>query len=141
MANKKMNYEGLAYYGAKGSTAATNLTNCRDITYNITTSRGETTVRGDSTTPPIESWNVTKRIASVELTLVFDTSDASFASMMTAAAAGTAVAIRTKSYSSGLGFDGDVTLEVGRPFPLDGEQVVTFTCFPNADDRAPTLNS
>ena len=136
-----MAFEGLAYYGAKGATAATNLTNCRDITYNITTEKGDTTVRGDSTVPPIHTDNVTQRVASIELTLLYDSSDASFTSMETAATGGTAVAIRTRSYASGKGYDGDVTLEMGRPFPLAGEQVVTFTCFPNGDDRTPSLNA
>lgn len=141
MANVKMGFEGLAYYGVKGSAAGTNLTNCRDITYNLTTERGDTTVRGDSTTVPIETSNVTKRVASIELTLVYDSTDSSFTSMETAAAAGTAVAIKTLSYSSGKGFNGDCTLEMSRPFPLNGEQVVTFTCYPNRDDRTPQLNS
>lgn len=142
MANKKMNFEGLAYYGASGTTASTNLTNCRDITYNITHERGETTVRGDSTVPPIVTESVAARIAEIELTLVYDSSDASFTAMETAAGAGTAVAIKTKSYSSGKGFDGDVTLEMSRPFPLKGEQVVTFKCTPTLDGgRAPSLNT
>lgn len=142
MANKKMGFEGLAYYGSAGGTASTNLTNCRDITYNIEHEKGETTVRGDSTIAPIKTESSVTRVASIELTLVYDSSDASFTAMETAAAAGSAVAIRTKSYSSGKGYDGDCILDIGRPFPLNGEQVVTFTCTPTLDgNRTPSLNA
>lgn len=137
----KMGFEGLIYYGVAGSTAATQLTNNRDITYNMTTEKGNTTVRGTGASPPIQTESVTLRVASIEFTQLnkADADDASLASMKTAAYGGTVIALRTKDYSAGKGFDGDVILEVSHPYLLAGEQVVTFTAVPTYATRAPSL--
>jgi hypothetical protein len=142
MANKRQGYEGIAYFGAAGAQASSQLLNVRDIDYQLTHNRGRTTVRGDSTAPPIDTESVTVRIAAIEVTVVFDSTDASVLAMIQHAANGTAFALRTKSYASGLGYDGDVTAECGRPFPLDSEQLITFNCRPTLDGaRTPLLNS
>lgn len=141
MPNKRMGYEGIVYYGAAGVTAATQLLNVRDFNEDGTNSRGNTTVRGDSSGPPADTESVTKRVKNIEVTVVFDSTDASVIAMINHANAGTAFALRSKSHASGTGFDGDVTAEVSRPYPLEGEQVVTFQCHPSLDGaRAPLFN-
>ena len=136
----KMGFEGLVYYGAAGSTAATQLQNTGDINYVLSHERGDSTVRGDSSAPPIKTESVTARVAAVEFQMKNYASDTSLEAIRVASAAGTAVAIRTKDHSAGKGFDGDCHVEVSHPYPLAGEQVVTITCTPTRDGgRMPSL--
>lgn len=139
MAATYMGFEGLIYYGAEGSTAATLLENCVDISYEITTETGDTTVRGDSTTPPINTSEVTARVASITFSMRNVASDASLEALRTAAAAGTRVAIRTKDHAAGKGFDGDCHLSVTNGKPLRGEQTLEFTATPSRHNRVPSL--
>ena len=139
MSNVKMGYEGLLYYGTAGSTATTLLENVRDITLNLEVERGDTTVRGDSTSIPIKTEDVTLLTVGLEFTMINDITDTELALMMTAAAAGTGVALRGKDYASGKGPDSDFTLSVGAPWELAGEQVLTFTAVPSrSNGRAPS---
>lgn len=139
MANVKMGFEGLLYYGAAGSTASTLLENTKDITINMEVERGDTTVRGTSTSPPIKTEDVTQRMVGIEFVMINDITDTSFAALMTAAAAGTGVALRGKDHTSGKGPDADFTLSVSAPWPLNGEQAITFTASPSRSyGRAPT---
>lgn len=141
----RMAFEGQAFYGAAGATATTELTNCRDITYELEVEKGDTTVRGTQASPaapPIKTEKVTIRSVSIEVTMLYDSADTNLAAMLTAAFGGLAWALRTKDYASGVGFNGDVTSSVSRPFPLNGEQVITFTCTPTRDEgRDPTLHA
>lgn len=140
MANVKQGFEGLLYYGAAGATATTLLQNCKDITLSQDVERGNTTVRGDSTTPPIETQDVTIRKMQIEFTMINDITDTSFAALNTAAGSGAGVALRLKDYASGKGPDADFTLSKSAPFPLNGEQAVTFTAVPSrAYGRSPTM--
>lgn len=138
MAIKRMGFEGKLYYGVAGSTASTEVTNSRDITYNLTTDKGDTTGR-DSGSPPIETMRVTIRKISISFTMLNKASDATLASLLAAAYAGTAVALRTKDHSTGSGFDGDVILEVNQGKPLRGEQTYEFTAVPTEENRTPSL--
>lgn len=129
-ANQKMGFEGILYYGTAGSTASTQLTNVRDITITRDVERGDTTVRGTSAGPPIKTSHVSTRAVNIEVTMLNDSTDASLEAMRVAAAEGYAVALRGKDYASGKGPDGDYTMSESEPWPLNGEQVVTFTCEP-----------
>jgi hypothetical protein len=74
--------------------------------------------------------------------MVNDSTDTNFEALRVAAAAGTAVALRGKDYSSGKGPDADFTLSMSAPWPLQGEQVVTFTATPTrGSGRTPSLYS
>jgi len=136
----KMGFEGEIYYGAKGGTASTKLTNSRDITESFDIEEGDTTVRGAGTSPPIKTSRVTARSYSIEWTMLNNTTDTSLTALIAAAVAGTAVAVRTKSYSSGLGYDGDMNISYKQGVPVAGEQTFQFTGKPNAEDRDPQLN-
>lgn len=134
----KMGYEGMLYYGTAGSTATTLLTNCQDIKFDLDVERGKTTVRGTSTTPPVKTASVTALVVGIEWTMINDISDTAFAALKTAVGTGAGVALRAKDYSGGKGPDADFTLKMSNPFPLEGEQAVTFTAEPSRDyGRAP----
>ncbi len=141
MPDKKMGYEKVLYYGTAGSQAATQLTIIRDVTYNTTTEKGETTANGDGNAPPIVTERVTARSVELTFDMINDSANASLASMIAAARAGTTVALYYKDYSTGKGFDGDVILEVENGAPYKGEQTYSFTARPNDDDRTPSLNA
>lgn len=141
MGTTKMGFEGKIFQGAKGSTAATEIENSQDISYNLETEDGETTVRGTGSAPPIETSRVVKRIVSIEWTMLNKTTDTSLTALLTAAFAGTPVAIRTKAHSTGTGFDGDCYLKVRHGKPLGGAQTYEFTAKPTDDEgRAVFLN-
>lgn len=137
---KRMGFEGKIYYGAQGSTAATEITNSRDITESFGTGKGETTTRGDGSAPPIETFQVTSRTYSIKWQMTEKSDDTTLAALKAAAVAGTPVAIRTKSYSSGTGIDMDVILEVENGKPYKGEATLDFTGTPNDDNRTPQFN-
>lgn len=140
MANQKMGFEGILYYGAPGSTAATQITNCKDITISRDVERGNTTVRGDSSVAPIETEHVTLRKLQVEFTMLNDSTDTTLEALRVAVATGAGVALRGKDYSSGKGPDADFTLSQSDPWTLNGEQAITFTAVPTrAYGRAPEI--
>jgi hypothetical protein len=135
----KMGFEGKIYYGAGGATGTTEIGNSRDIQYNLDVDRGDTTVRGTAGTPPIKTSRVVAFGVSIEWTMLVKTDDTTLESLRTAAAAGTAVAIRTKDYAAGKGFDGDCELSVKHGKPLGGEQTLVFTAEPTDEVRAVSL--
>lgn len=127
MGNHLMGFEGQLFVGGAGSTATNLLENCRDIAISRGVTRGNTTSRGDSSAPPIETADVASRKVGIEFTMLNDKTDAHLETLRQAAAGGTAVALRGKDYSAGKGPDGDYTLEMSEPWNLNGEQVITFT--------------
>lgn len=126
-------FEGQALYGVAGSTASTLLENCRDITYNVEAEYGDTTVRGDGSVVPIQTQSKTLRTMSIEITMLHDDIDTAFQALQSAAGGSSPVAIRTRSYASGMGFDGDCHVGMGNPYPMNGEQLTTFTLTPTRD--------
>jgi hypothetical protein len=139
MAVKKMGFEGLIYYGAAGSTAATQITNSQDITISYDNEEGETTVRGSGSSVPIKTSRVTAKGVSIEWTMLVKTDDSTLEALRVAEAAGNPVALRLKDNSAGKGFDGDVILNMQHGLPLKGEQTIKFTAKPNDDSRTPSL--
>lgn len=140
MAVKKVGFEGEIYYGVAGSTAATKITNSRDITETTDKEEGETTVRGSGSSPPIKTARVTGLTYTLDFQMIEKTDDTTLTALRAAASTGAPVAIRTRSHSSGLGYDGDVILNCKRGIPLKGEQTYDFSCTPNDDLRTPQLN-
>lgn len=136
----KMGFEGQFLIGTAGSTASTLMENTRDITEGWEHETGDTTVRGDGTDRPIGTGDVTRRNYTLEVTVLYDTSDTGVQDLIEAASTGDAIAIRTKDYASGKGVDADATCAASRPMPLAGEQVITFTFTLNrGHGRAPQL--
>ena len=139
--NIKMGFEGQILFSATpGATATTLLENVKDANYNLEVEKGNTTVRGDGTEPPIETEDVTIRKVTIDFTMIKDTTDTALEALLTALYAGTGVAIRMKDYSAGKGFDGDCTGTVGRGKPLNGEQTLQINLTPcRSYGRAPQL--
>jgi len=134
---QKMGFQGEIFSGVAGNEGGTRLTNSRDINYDIDTEEGETTVRGDGSAPPMVTSDVTGIILGIEFTMVVDDTDTALAALMAAASIGGLVAIRTKDYQAGKGFDGDCHLKVKNGKPLKGEQTKVFTAKPSRRLRAP----
>lgn len=141
MAVKKQGFEGILLYGVAGSTAATQVTNSRDISETIDIEEGSTTIRGTGASPPINTSRVTGLTYSLDWQMIDKSDDTTLTALKAAAVAGTPVAIRTKSYASGTGFDGDMILKFKKGTPLKGEQTYDFTGMPNDDNRTPLLNA
>ena len=135
----KMGFEGHTYYGVAGSTASTEITNIRDVTFTFDPERAETTVKGDGV-PALKTEEVVAVAVSMEWTMLNKTTDASLEALRVAAAAGNPVAIRMIDKAAGKGFDGDVSLAVEVGTPYKGEQTLKFTATPTEQsDRAPQL--
>jgi hypothetical protein len=140
MANQKMGFEGQLFIGTAGAQATTTITNAQDISYNLDHEKGNTTVRGDGSAIPIQTESVTLRTVSIEWTMIHDTTDTDLETIRSAAYAGSSLAIRTKDYASGKGFDGDCTISVQDGRPLAGEATLQFTATPTLDNgRTPQL--
>ena len=140
MAAKKMGFEGLIYQGVPGSTAASLIENSRDITESFDIGEGDTTVRGAGTSPPIETSRVTSRKFGIEWQMTEKSDDTILIALKAAAIAGTPVAIRTKAFSTGTGYDGDMNIKFKKGKPLKGEQTLDFSGTPNDDYRTPQLD-
>lgn len=138
--NTKMGFEGLLYYGVAGATGATQITNSRDITISNTLEKGSTTVRGDGSGPVLNAERVTAQTHQLTFQMVNKADDTTLTALLTAAAAGTPVALRGKDYAAGKGPDFDYILEFSNGQPYKGEQTYDFTCSPTDEaDRIPTL--
>ena len=138
---KKMGYQGLIYYGVKGSTAATQILNCVDVTYENSVSTGSTTARGDGSTVPIETGEAVSLDGKLTFNMIVDDSDAVLVALLAAARTGLAVALRYIRASGLLGLDADCIISAKEGAPLNGEQTIDFTVEKlSASDRAPVLN-
>ena len=137
----KSGYQGIIYYGAAGSTAATQLTNVEDLNYNVEPEKVETTVRGDGSAVPVKIEDVVALGATITWAMFHKASDTALTALIAASRTGAAVAIRTKAYSSGLGFDGDCTLSISHEMTLKGQSKFNFTATPtDSGGRTPSLN-
>jgi hypothetical protein len=78
---------------------------------------------------------------TITWSMLLKTGDTTLTALLAAARTGAAVALRTKSYTSGLGFDGDCTLGVTHEMTLKGQSKFNFTAEATDDEgRAPQLN-
>ena len=135
----KMGFEGLAYYGVKGSTAATLISNRVDITFDVDPQMAPTTVAGLGVLTPIETEGVATIKWSATIKMKNVANDGVLVALRSAAAAGGPVAIRMKDYASGKGYDGDCNVKESFGGSLNGEQTFDFTFTPNGDLRTPQL--
>ncbi len=139
---KKMGYQGLIYYGAKGSTATTQILNCVDVNYENSVSTGSTTARGTGSTVPIETGEATALEGKLTFNMIVDTGDTVLIALLAAARTGLAVALRYIRSSGLLGLDADCIISSKEGAPLNGEQTVDITVEKlSASDRAPLLNA
>lgn len=131
----KLGPDGILYYGAAGSTAATVVTTIRDVTIKTDPTKADTSSR--------DSIMDTEQTVGLKVSIDFEMLNKSTNSVLTAllaaAAAGSAVALKTRDYSGGRGWDGDFTLSAENGQPYRGEQTYKFTATPSdASARVPT---
>jgi hypothetical protein len=130
---KRSGWERMVYRDTAGSAAATLITpNVVDVGMSNVPERWEATSRGDGTAVPKK----VERIACLvktpgPISMIYDENDTHMAALLTAADAGTAIAIKIIRRTGGATeFDGDVTLEYDAPGGLKEGQTVTFTLAP-----------
>lgn len=134
------------YRGTAGQKAATLVTNVKDVTLNLESGEADVTTRAT------QGWKAsaaTLKEASLEFTILYDTSDADFTAFQTAYFSNTPIALfisdgattgtGTSTTSSEHGLDADFsitgfTLEQ----PLEEAVSVKITAKPTASTRAPT---
>lgn len=136
MAKKLMGFEGKLYWGAAGSTAATELTIARDVSYTIEKEEGDVSDRGNIIN--------LKDVVGVNLGLQFDVNnkeaDTFISTARTAAVAGTAIALRTRDKASGWGIDGDFIIGIEESQELRAAQRIRITASPtDKDGRTPAF--
>lgn len=138
---KKMGYEGLLYYGAAGSTAATQITNCRDVKYDNTPVMGDTTVKGSGSSVPKKTARPVALEASLTWTMLNKSNDTTLTALLAAARTAAAVALRYIPHSGSTGLDADCYISVSNGVPIGGEQTFEFSVVGFEDvDRDPSFN-
>lgn len=120
---KRMGFEGKLYYGTAGSTAATELTIVRDVSYGFDAEYGDTSDRASI----INMSDVVGINFDIEFEVLNNDDNAFVATARAAAAAGTPLAIKTDDISSGWGVDGDFVFSLAEQQPLRDKQTIRFT--------------
>jgi hypothetical protein len=139
---KKMGYQGLLYYGTKGSTAATQVLRRVDATYDIDVETGSTTSAGDGTAVPINTGEATALTGQVTFNMIVDSNDAALVAMRAAAATGNPIALRFIAYTGTTGMDADCVIKITQGAPLKGEQTADIEVVAlSASLREPILNA
>jgi hypothetical protein len=136
----RMGYEAQLFTGTAGSTGASQVTNATDVDYNMDPERAPTTTRGTGVNVPVATSRVVELKPTITWKMLNKPADTLLAAFLAAAKTGAAVALRTKSFATGLGFDGDVTVGFKHGSPIKGEQVFEFTAEATEDEgRTPSL--
>ena len=132
----KLGMEAKAYFGAAGATAATELTNIKDLTLNLETGEADVTTRGN------QGWRATiatLKDGSVEFEMVWDSDDAGFAAIKTAYFTNTPLSLAILDCEGGEGLDADFSItNFSRNEPLEEAITVSVTAKPTYSTRAPT---
>lgn len=130
----KLGLEAKLFHGAAGTTAASEMTNVKDVTLTLET--GE----ADITTRAAEGWRATAatlKDASVEFEMVWDTEDAGFTAIKNSYFNAAPLALFV-SDGEGSGLDADfVVTSFSRSEPLEEALTVSVTCKPTLVNRAP----
>lgn len=134
MAKKRAGWERKLYVGTAGSTAATLVETATDVGLGKPKTFFETTTRGDGTSVPKKTEQVTQLAAEPTFTFLYKDSDAVQATIFAAEEAGTPLAIKIEAYASGeTEFDGDCYLEITASADMTGGRPVEVTCHPTDD--------
>jgi len=139
---KKMGYQGLLYYGTKGSTAATQVLQRVDATYDIDVETGSTTAAGNGVNVPINTGEATALTGQITFNMIVDSNDAALVAMRAAAATGNPIALRFVAFSGATGMDADCIIKITQGAPLKGEQTADIEVVAlSASLREPVLNA
>jgi hypothetical protein len=139
---KKMGYQGLLYYGTKGSTAATQITKRVDASFDIDVETGSTTSAGDGSAVPINTGEATALTGKITFNMIVDSNDSAIVALRAAAATGNPIALRFIAYTGLTGLDADCVIKITQGTPLKGEQTADIEVVAlSASLREPLLNS
>ena len=139
---KKMGYQGLLYYGTKGSTAATQVLKRVDATCDTDVEVGSTTSAGDGESVPINTGEATALTGTVTFNMIVDSDDAAVAAMVAAARTGNPIALRFVPFTGSTGLNADCVIKVTNGAPLKGEQTMDVEVVAlSASLREPLLNA
>lgn len=132
---KLMGFEGKILWGAAGSTGSTELTIVRDASYKFESTEADISDRA--------SIYDLVDVAGIKFSLEFEINNkqghAFIAALRAAQTAGTAIAIRTRDYSSGYGVDADFILSHDGNEPLRDAQRLKISMKPtDKNGRTPT---
>ena len=131
----KLGMDCKMYYGAAGSSAATEMTNVRDVTLNLETAEADVTTRGN------QGWRATVatlKEGSVEFEMIWDTDDVSFNAFKDAYFDKDPIAVKILDSDGGSGLDADfVVSNFSRNEPLEEAVTASVTIKPTYSTRAP----
>lgn len=132
---KRMGFEGKLYYGTAGSTAGTELTIARDVSYKFEPTKADISDRGSI----IDLMDVAGIAFSIEFEINNQDSNAFVALARAAASTGGAMAFKTLDKTSGWGVDGDFIVTEDESQALRDAQRLKFTLDPtDKAGRVPT---
>lgn len=122
------------FRGTSGTTAATEVTNVKDLTINLESGEADVTTRKTA------GWKATRstlKDASIEFGMLYDTEDADFTAFQGAYFAGTKLALFVTD-GDGNGMDADFSITgFTVEQPLEEAMTVSVTAKPAASTRAP----
>lgn len=126
MAKKRMGFEGLLLWGTAGSTADTELTDARDVSYNIEITAADISSRASI----IDIMDV----AGVQFTIEFEVNNPDSSSFVAAlraqSIAGGGLALLTADKAGGWGVDGDFIVSENENQALRDAQRISVTAQP-----------
>lgn len=132
---KRMGFEGELYWGSAGSTATTELTIARDVSYKFDSTQADVSDRSSI----IDLVDVAGIAFSLEFEVNNQDTNAFIAALRAAVIAGTAMAFATKDKDSGWGVDGDFVVSVDESQALRDAQRIKITAAPtDKNGRTPT---
>lgn len=132
---KLIGFEGKLYWGAAGSTASTELAIARDVSYKFENVEVDISDRSSI----INLFDVGGINFSLEFEVNNKQGHAFIVAMRAAIDDGTAMAFRTRDYSSGYGVDGDFIFSDDETQPLRDAQRLKISCKPtDKNSRLPT---
>jgi len=131
----KLGMEAKLFYGVAGATAATELTNVKDVTLNLESGEADVTTRGNA------GWRATVgtlKTGSVEFEMIWDSADAGFAAIKDAYFNNTPIALAILDGVGGEGLDADFSItNFSRKEALEEAITVSVTAKPTYSTRAP----
>jgi len=131
----KLGMEAKLFYGVAGATAATELTNVKDVTLNLESGEADVTTRGNA------GWRATVgtlKTGSVEFEMIWDSADAGFAAIKDAYFNNTPIALAILDGAGGEGLDADFSItNFSRKEALEEAITVSVTAKPTYSTRAP----
>ena len=131
----KLGMEAKLYYGAAGATAATELTNVKDVTLNLESGEADVTTRANA------GWRATVgtlKTGSVEFEMIWDSDDAGFTAIKDAYFNNTPIALAILDEAGGEGLDADFSItNFSRKEALEEAITVSVTAKPTYSTRAP----